>query len=74
MKHKVDRAVKYYGIKEDKAEKEMKKINKLRANHYKYYTSQEWNDPENHDLCINTDVLGVEETASLIAYFIEKKY
>lgn len=74
MKHKVDRAVKYYGIKEDKAEKEIKKINKLRANHYKYYTSQEWNDPENYDLCINTDVLGVEETASLIADFIEKKY
>lgn len=74
MKHKVNRAVKYYGIKEDRAEKEIKKINKLRANHYKYYTSQEWNDPENYDLCINTDVLGVEETASLIANFIEKKY
>ena len=70
MKSKIKRATKYYKLDKNKAEKEINKINKLRSNHYKHYTGKIWNDPENYDLCINSDTLGVEETANLICKMI----
>ena len=66
MKDKINRAVKYYGMNEKKAEKEIARIDKLRGNHYKYYTSKEWKDFSNYDICINSDKVGVEKAADLI--------
>ena len=73
MKDKIERATKFYKLSNKEAEKEIKRINKLRENHYKYYTGNEWKNPENYDLCINSDVLGVERTADLICSMIEIK-
>ena len=72
-KHKVDRAVKYYNLKRDSALREINKINKLRAKHYKYYTDRNWYDYSNYDLAINVDVLGVSKTADLIKEYISTK-
>ena len=73
MKDKVHRVVKYYGVDKSKAEKEINKQNKLRANHYKHYTDREWTDIENYDIAINSDVLGVEKSANLICELIKEK-
>lgn len=66
MEDKINRAVKYYGMDKKKAEKEIARIDKLRGNHYKYYTSKEWKDFSNYDICINSDKVGVEKAADLI--------
>ena len=66
MKGKKARAEKFYGLDEKQAEKEINKINKLRANHYKYYTDKEWKDFSNYDICINSDSLGIENAVELI--------
>ena len=66
MKNKIDRAVKYYGMDKTKAEKEIIRIDKLRENHYKYYTDKKWKDFSNYDICINSDKVGVEKAADLI--------
>ncbi len=66
MKNKIDRAVKYYGMDKKKAEKEIIRIDKLRENHYKYYTDKKWKDFSNYDICINSDKVGVEKAADLI--------
>ena len=50
-----------------------KTINKLRENHYKYYTEREWKDPSNYDICINSDSLGIENAANLICELVNKK-
>ena len=73
MEGKIKRAITYYGMNKEKAEKEIKRIDKLRANHYKHYTDQEWNDHSNYDLCINSDALGVEKSAELICDFVKEK-
>ena len=73
MEDKVKRATDIYGLDKNKAEKEINRINKLRANHYKYYTEKDWNNPENYDICINSDSLGVEKVADLICEMIEEK-
>ena len=70
---KINRATNIYGIDKNKAEKEINKINKLRANHYKYYTEKEWRDPSNYDICINSDSIGVEEAAKLICNMVKEK-
>ena len=72
MKNKIKRATKYYKLNKSTAEKEINKINKLRSNHYKHYTGKTWNNPENYDICINSDTLGVENTAELICKLINK--
>lgn len=73
MDDKINRAVKFYGLEKVKAEKEINKQNKLRANHYKHYTDRNWNDLSNYDLAINSDVLGVEKSADLICELVKEK-
>ena len=72
LEDKVSRAVKYYGLKEKDAQKEIKQINKQRANHYKHYTGKEWGKQENYDICINSDI-GVEESVNSIISIINEK-
>ena len=71
MENKVKRATEFYGLDKAKAEKEITRINKLRANHYKHYTEKEWNNPNNYDICINSDTLGVEKSADLICEIVK---
>jgi putative MATE family efflux protein len=73
MEDKIKRATEIYGFDKNNAEKEIKRIDKLRANHYKYYTEKEWKDFSNYDICINSDILGVEKTADLICDMIKEK-
>ena len=71
MEDKIKRVTEFYGIDKKYAEKEIHKINKLRANHYKYYTGKEWLDASNYDVCINSDLYGVEKTADIICNLIK---
>ena len=74
MENKIKRAVEFYNIDKSSAEKEISRINKLRANHYKYYTEKEWRDPANYDICINSDAIGVERAAELICDIVNKNF
>ena len=69
---KVKRAVKYYNLEEDKALKEINKINSERAKHYKYYTNRDWYDFANYDIALNVNYLGVEKTAELLKQVIRE--
>lgn len=73
MENKVKRATEIYGINKSKAEKEIKRIDKLRANHYKFYTNRNWDDYSNYDIAINSDYLGVEKSADLICELVREK-
>ena len=70
MDSKIKRATEFYGLSKANAEKEIKRIDKLRANHYKYYTEKEWKIFSNYDVCINSDVIGVEKAAEMICGLI----
>ena len=73
MEDKIKRATEFYNLDKVKVEKEINRINKLRANHYKYYTEKEWKDPSNYDICINSDAIGVENAANLICKIVKEK-
>lgn len=70
---KIERACKYYGLEKNKADKEIKRIDKQRANHYKYYTGREWKDYSNYDICINSDTFGVERASEIICEMVQEK-
>ena len=73
MEDKIKRATQIYGYEEDKAKKEIERIDKLRANHYKHYTDKDWKDFSNYDICINSDLLGVEKSADMICNMVKGK-
>lgn len=60
---KEKRAIKYYGIDKENAKKQITKINKERAKHYKFYTNRNWQNLANYDFMLNVDKYGVEKTA-----------
>lgn len=70
---KVERAVKYYGLDEKNALKEINKINKAREKHYNHYTGAEWKDLEHYDFSINVDKFGIEKTVEIIEKMINEK-
>lgn len=70
-KSKENRAIKYYGLDEKNALKEIEKINKDRAKHYKFYTDREWKNFDNYDFAFNVDKYGVEKTADNIVEIIK---
>ena len=71
MQSKIERAVKYYGFEEEKAEDQIRKADKQRASYYNYYATATWGDVENYDLVVDTGALGVEGAVELIAKFLE---
>ncbi len=73
MEDKINRATKFYKLDKEKAQKEITRVDKLRANHYKYYAQKKWNDHLNYDICINTATLGVEKSAELVCDVIKPK-
>lgn len=70
---KIKRAIEFYGLDEENAKKEIKRIDKQRANHYKHYTGNEWKNTENYDICINSDTFGVEKSAEIICDMLKSK-
>ena len=55
-----------YGIAEDKAEVEIRRVNRNRATHYEYYTGRRWKDPNHYDLMINTSNIKIEDACNII--------
>ena len=66
MESKLDRAVTYFGITKDQAPALLKKKDKARSNHYKYYTDQDWGMASNYDLCLNSGILGIDGCVDVI--------
>ena len=73
IENKINRVTKFYGLDKNNAEKEITRIDKLRENHYKYYTERDWKDPDNYDICINSDVFGIDKSAEIICDIVMKK-
>lgn len=73
MENKIDRAVTYYGVEADQAEKEIRKKDKERAVHYEYYTGRNWADKANYDIYMNSGFLGAEKTAEAICSMVQEK-
>ena len=55
-----------YGVSEEKAESEIKRINHNRIAHYEYYTGEKWGEPHHYNLMINTGNIDLSVACNLI--------
>ena len=61
-------------ITEKKALDLIEKSDKTRASYYNYFSNKEWGKAESYHLCINSSVLGIDETVAFILEFAAKKF
>lgn len=66
-----ERALKLYNMQEDKAEENILKIDKRRANYYNYHASEKWGRAENYHLSIRSDYVGIDNSVELLADYIK---
>ena len=62
----INRISRKYNLPAPKAEEEINRINKKRANHYWRYTGQRWGDTDNYDLVVNVSRIGIDKTVEII--------
>lgn len=59
---------------DDEARKKMEQIDKERREYYEYYSGRIWGYYDQHDLMINSSVLGIDGTVDLIVSVADKKF
>lgn len=70
---RVARICQLYRVDEEKAEEMMEKADKRRSEYYNYYSYKTWGAAATYHLCIDSSVLGVDDTVRFIEEFIAKK-
>lgn len=73
MECRVKRLCINLGISADEAEELIEKTDRRRASFYNYYSYKTWGAASTYHLCIDSSVLGTEDTTAFIKSFIEKK-
>ncbi|MFH0842729.1 MAG: cytidylate kinase-like family protein [Bacteroidota bacterium] len=61
-------------ITTDRAQELIEKTDKKRSGYYNYFSGKVWGDADSYHLCINSSVLGTDETAAFICSFARKKF
>ena len=74
LDYRVKRVVEHLGLSEAKARESVIKTDKRRRSYYEYYTSNDWGVMSNYDLCLNTGMLGIEESANIVIEYVKAKY
>ncbi len=67
----MSRVTELYGMLPAEAEKRIESLDKARANYYKYYTTHDWADVNNFDLCLNTSNISFEQAVEIICDYLK---
>ena len=74
MKSRVEQIMNKQHIDAEAARKFIEQGEARRAQYYNYYTNKKWGAAESYDLCIDSSVLGFQQTEKVIADFIRKRF
>lgn len=58
---------------EAEARSMVRKINKLRASYYNFYTDRQWGHASTYDLTVNSSLLPMEDLAELVAAYVKAR-
>lgn len=70
----MEQAAKKVSMSSKELEKYIAKIDKSRAEYYKYYTGREWTDARNYDLCLDSSKLGFDRCVEEIKSYIDVRF
>lgn len=73
MEDRIASVMKWNNCSAEKAQEIIEKGDSERASFYNFYSSGTWGAASTYHLCINSSVLGIEETAVLIKNFVIQK-
>lgn len=59
------------GVASDKMEDHIKATDKKRKKYYEYYTDKKWGMAENHDLCMDSSIVGIDGCVETALAFIK---
>ena len=74
MKDRIKRIAELQKITAEKARDYIEKADKKRAGYYNYFSNKVWGVAESYHLCVNSSVLGIDETVNLIRQFALKRF
>lgn len=74
MEERVERVSRRLKLSSKDAQKYIFRNEEERASYYNYYTGKKWGHGESYDLCINSSLLGIDNTSTYIADFIRKYF
>ena len=60
-------------ITHEKAQEVIEKMDKKRSEYYNYFSNKVWGVAESYHLCINSSVLGIDETVDFISQFVKQR-
>lgn len=60
------------GISPEKMEEHIRATDKKRKKYYEYYTDQKWGMAENHNLCMDSSVIGVDGCVETALVFLKQ--
>lgn len=66
LQYRMQRIETLHGVNEEKAIREIRRMDKKRANYYNYFTDKKWGQVENYTLAINTAEVGVDGAVDMI--------
>lgn len=74
MEDRIKRVAEKENMPANKAKDLIEKTDKKRAGYYNYYSNKVWGAADSYHLCINSSLLGIDETVNYIIQLIEKKF
>ncbi len=72
LDYRLKRVVEKYGVNQKKAGEVVLKTDKSRANYYSYHVGEKWNNLNNYDLVIRSDLSGIDNAVSCICAYLGK--
>ena len=70
----VRRVMETDGLNLEEAEKKIKKIDKRRADYFKYFTGRQWQDAALYDLCLNTGHMSEQKCLDIVRAYMDARF
>lgn len=70
----VRRVMETDGLNLEEAEKKIKKVDKRRADYFKYFTGREWHDAALYDLCLNTGHMSEQKCVDIVRSYMNARF
>ena len=70
----VRRVMETDGLNLEEAEKKIKKIDKRRADYFKYFTGRQWQDAALYDLCLNTGHMSEQKCVDIERAYMDARF
>ncbi len=73
MEAKIEAIMQKDGLSRTKAKDKIVKTEKQRRAYYDYYTNREWGKMSNYDICLSSDIVGIDVSVDIIVDMAQKK-